>query len=218
MKIFLLDRTVRFLPCPESDTLPSDRVVEFQSVEKLKTAWKEFERYEKYKTLTIVDPHFTDHDTSPALEAFISLFKMIPAAGGLVKNEKGEFLFIHRLGVWDLPKGKIDKKDLPGSGYSAFDSLTARAAAIREVKEETGLKIVHIVRDLPFTWHIYPSKERWIIKRTQWFEMLADSDQELKPQTGEGIFLVKWTAPARIHCVLSHTYSSLRELLLEVLF
>ena len=29
----------------------------------------------------------------------------VNAAGGLVTNEKGEFLLIRRSGLWDLPKG-----------------------------------------------------------------------------------------------------------------
>jgi hypothetical protein len=33
--------------------------------------------------------------------------KYLKAAGGLVRNEKREYLFIFRLGYWDLPKGKL---------------------------------------------------------------------------------------------------------------
>ena len=153
-----------------------------------------------------------------AVKAFISLFKCIPAAGGLVKNEKGEFLFIHRLGFWDLPKGKIDKKDIPGTEYTIHDLISAQTAAIREVKEETGLKKVVIRKVLPVTWHIYAVKDKTILKKTQWFEMEADSGQVLKPEAREGIFLAKWTSPEAIHCILSHTYASIRELLLEVMF
>ena len=60
---------------------------------------------------------------------FFRMFTNIAAAGGLVKNERGEKLFIFRLGKWDLPKGKLSGKE------------TAEEAAIREVKEETGLQI-----------------------------------------------------------------------------
>ena len=42
-------------------------------------------------------------------KAFWKHFTIIKAAGGLVKNEKGEYLFIFRRGSWDLPKGKLDK-------------------------------------------------------------------------------------------------------------
>ncbi len=232
MKIFLNNRLVEFFAKSPAILLPSDMVVEYQSPGKLQEAWMDFERYEKYKKLIIIDQ--TDvqskHEVGaavrllsfpeflPAFQEFISFFKYVPAAGGLVKNEKGEFLFIHRLGFWDLPKGKIDKKDLPDHGSTIDDQASARTAAIREVREETGLNSVNITRNLPSTWHIYTSKEKRILKQTAWFEMAADSSQPLKPQTSEGIFLVKWTSPNAIHCILSHTYASIRELLLEVIF
>ena len=37
---------------------------------------------------------------------------LIEAAGGLVKNEDGEYLFIFRNNKWDLPKGKIEKHSI----------------------------------------------------------------------------------------------------------
>ena len=218
MKIFLNDRTIEFIgTCPENP-LAGDMMVEYQTAGKLKIAWEEFIRYEKFRNLLIIEPDGSSPSSSSAFAAFVSLFKFILAAGGLVKNEKGEFLFIHRLGFWDLPKGKIEKDDISGSGYSVQDSMSAQAAAIREVKEETGLHSVVILKELPSTWHIYMVKERCVLKKTRWFEMGADSHQTLKPQTEEGIFLVRWTPPEAIHCILAHTYASIRELLLDVVF
>jgi 8-oxo-dGTP pyrophosphatase MutT (NUDIX family) len=218
MKIFLNDRTIEFEVCRPVNVMASDLVVEYQSAENLQLAWEDFQRYEKFLKFIIIDPEAIDRVNSVAFKNFASFFKFIPASGGLVKNEKGEFLFIHRLGFWDLPKGKIDKKDVPGSGNTVHDDVSARNAAIREVKEETGLKKVVILNELPATWHIYTAKEKTILKKTKWFEMEADSGQTLKPETREGIFLVKWTPPGAIHCILSHTYASIRELLLEVIF
>ena len=57
---------------------------------------------------------------------FESLYKIHEAGGGVVVNERKEILTMFRRGVWDLPKGKIDKGE------------TKEAAAIREVQEETG--------------------------------------------------------------------------------
>ncbi|MEK9830598.1 MAG: NUDIX hydrolase, partial [Schleiferiaceae bacterium] len=34
--------------------------------------------------------------------------KALTAAGGWVKNGRGEVLWIYRLGHWDLPKGKLE--------------------------------------------------------------------------------------------------------------
>ncbi|MEI7500766.1 MAG: hypothetical protein WCK84_10000 [Bacteroidota bacterium] len=232
MKIFLNNRSIQFAAEAPENLLPANMVVVYESVEKLKEAFEDFERYEKYLNLWILDPGFGKPGAESAFQAFASLFRFIPAAGGLVKNEKGEYLFIHRLGHWDLPKGKIDKKDIqepfPGMQKYSFrinsdggfppHPSAAGSAAIREVKEETGLKSVKIKRDLACTWHIYALKEKRILKQTWWFEMEADSAQKLKPQVSEGIFLVKWTNPNAIHCIMSHTYASIRELLLEVIF
>jgi 8-oxo-dGTP pyrophosphatase MutT (NUDIX family) len=218
MKIFLNDRIIMFLAGMPESMLSSDLVHEYGSEQKLRQAWEEFYRYEKFRKFIVIDPFVTETNYPPAVNAFFSFLKVVQAAGGLVRNEKGDYLFIHRFGVWDLPKGKIDKKDIPGPGLTVLDDASARAAAIREVKEETGLLSVVAGKELMSTWHIYTQKEKIILKKTRWFDMLADSGQTLKPETREGIFLVKWTPHKNIHCILSHTYASLRELLLEVIF
>ncbi len=64
-------------------------------------------------------------------KAFFKHFIIIQAAGGLVKNEQNEILFIFRRGKWDLPKGKNDGDEIP------------RECAVREVKEETGLQKIN---------------------------------------------------------------------------
>ena len=60
---------------------------------------------------------------------FFKIFKIVEAAGGLVKNSNGAYLFIFRNKRWDLPKGKVQKTKI------------INKAAIREVIEETELKI-----------------------------------------------------------------------------
>ena len=62
------------------------------------------------------------------IKEFKSKIKTIYASGGIVKNKKSEILFIFRRGKWDLPKGKADKGE------------TKKQTALREVKEETGVK------------------------------------------------------------------------------
>jgi 8-oxo-dGTP pyrophosphatase MutT (NUDIX family) len=220
MKIFLNDRSVEFLIDSPGNLPPGDLLVRYKSVDELREAWEAFSRYEKYKRMLVVDQSLKDTppEGAAAFMTFCSFFRIVHAAGGLVKNEHGDFLFIHRLGVWDLPKGKIDKKDSKGHRFSPDNPLIAQKAAIREVKEETGLKNVGIVRELAVTWHTYRDKERWCLKKTRWFEMEATSDQPLQPQTSEAIFLVKWTPPKELHCILGKTYASIRELLLETLF
>lgn len=139
-------------------------------------------------------------------EQFRSHFKAIPAAGGLVRNKEGLLLFIKRLGVWDLPKGKIEKKESP------------EKAAIREVEEECGLTTLKIVRPLDSTFHIYrspylPFPNNLVLKETKWFLMDYSEDEIPVPQVEEDIEEVGWFAVSELEEVWKNTYPSLRELL-----
>ena len=44
-------------------------------------------------------------DSASMWQAFARRFKVIEAAGGIVKNDVGEYLLIYRNDTWDLPKG-----------------------------------------------------------------------------------------------------------------
>ena len=50
-------------------------------------------------------------DAKAFLKKTIKKNVLIEAAGGLVTNQKGQHLFIYRNDKWDLPKGKIEKKE-----------------------------------------------------------------------------------------------------------
>ncbi len=127
-------------------------------------------------------------------------YKYIEAAGAVVRNENNELLMIKRRGVWDLPKGKIETKEKPED------------AAIRELKEETGLGEVELNDFLADTYHLFTISEKIHMKRTQWFNMSAKSAQDLKPEEGEGIVEVKWIPEEEISTYLENSYRSLREL------
>ena len=86
MKIFLNDSTIEFMHLRPENTLFSDLVVEYQSAENLKEAWLVFARHEKFRKLIIVEQGLKSMDSSTSFNTFISLFKMIPESGGLVKN------------------------------------------------------------------------------------------------------------------------------------
>ena len=136
---------------------------------------------------------------------FISLHKLIHAAGGVVRNEGGEILFIYRLNRWDLPKGKIEIYE------------DAQEAAIREVIEETNLRNPHISKELSSTFHTYRKGNERILKKTRWFEMRVSGEQNPIPQTKEKITDVRWFSVTDIQTALKSTYSSIQDLLYDYL-
>jgi 8-oxo-dGTP pyrophosphatase MutT (NUDIX family) len=106
----------------------------------------------------------------------------IVAGGGVVfrkSKDLTEVLMIHRRGVWDLPKGKLD----PGE--------TAEQGALREVCEETGCGDLSIRFPLGVTEHIYVENGTKIRKKTWWFAM-ESGRPELKPQKSEQIDELEW--------------------------
>jgi len=111
---------------------------------------------------------------------FKGQFTVLEAAGGLVYNKQGQALLIYRRGSWDLPKGKID----PGE--------TPKEAAVREVKEETGLRDVDVGDFLGTTYHTYRDEQHGrVLKPTYWYRMSA-AQTELEPETEEDIELASW--------------------------
>lgn len=214
MKIFLNDRIIQFTGLKPAKIKKTDLFINYETPSQLTQTFTVFESNPDNKNLFI--QYQDDNGLSEAYNAFLSMFKVVEAAGGVVKNEKGDTLFIHRLGYWDLPKGKISKKDrgevlVHPSIYSRQLS-PARVAAIREVKEETGLHSVIVKKELLSTWHIYYVKQNRILKHTRWFEMIADSSQPLIPQTEEDILLVRWIPPQELDTIREEAYPSLREL------
>ncbi|MBK8581447.1 MAG: NUDIX domain-containing protein [Flavobacteriales bacterium] len=120
------------------------------------------------------------HDVEAAWNAFKAGYKLVHAAGGAVSDEQGRLLAIHRLGMWDLPKGKVEKDE------------SIEAAALREVEEECGLIGVELQEPLCETWHTYERNGRQHLKCTHWFHMRADGEQALVPQKEEDIQEARW--------------------------
>lgn len=115
-------------------------------------------------------------------KAFKDIYQVVKAAGGIVRREDGKCLFIERMSVWDLPKGKKDKGE------------KARQTAIREVQEETGLRCA-IESKVLNTWHTYRESDGTrILKKTNWYEMQV-LDGEVILQTEEQITDHRWMAP-----------------------
>jgi 8-oxo-dGTP pyrophosphatase MutT (NUDIX family) len=126
---------------------------------------------------------------------------VIKAAGGLVANAKGEFLFIFRNKKWDLPKGKVEKGE------------KLKITAVREVEEECGVKIEKREDLICQTYHIYELNGKVILKRTNWYKMFVKGSPKLIPQKEEGITTASWVGPNGIKAKTKNTYS----LILDVL-
>lgn len=110
----------------------------------------------------------------------------VEAAGGILLKDSAKgprVLMIHRRGVWDLPKGKLDPGETPAE------------AAVREVAEEVGIALdsLTLAREIPPTVHGYtwPKKNAFAVKTTHWFHMRTTAT-EFTPEVAEKIDKVKW--------------------------
>jgi 8-oxo-dGTP pyrophosphatase MutT (NUDIX family) len=141
-----------------------------------------------------------------AKEFFKSVVKSVPlieAAGGLVTNDKDEYLFIYRNDKWDLPKGKIEKDE------------KVKEAAVREVEEECGIKVSGLGKKICKTYHVYPYRGEVVLKKTHWFKMQCSGDIKLIPQKEEGITDVRWFQPRHIEPILANTFPSIMDVLVK---
>ena len=129
---------------------------------------------------------------------FLNMFKLIEAAGGLVRNLKtNHFLFIFRNKKWDLPKGRINKDE------------EVQKAAIREVEEETGVENLSITKPLNTTFHIFKRNRKYRLKKTFWYLMETDYNGELTPETKEGIEKAIWIEKKLIVSLKSEMYHNI---------
>ncbi len=126
---------------------------------------------------------------------------IIPAGGGLVENQHGELLVIHRNGLWDLPKGKKEKKE------------QISTTALREVEEETGVKGLILGPQLDLTYHWYYRK-KWNLKQTFWYAMTAKK-QKTKAETEEGIDEVRWVSREEMPSLMDEMYPNIRSLIID---
>jgi 8-oxo-dGTP pyrophosphatase MutT (NUDIX family) len=146
---------------------------------------------------------FNCNDVEKAFQKFSKHFKLIEAAGGLVFNNKNELLFIERLGVWDLPKGKIDSGETPA------------ITAIREVEEECGINGLTIENFICESYHLYFFKEKNVLKRTYWYKMKSTFIGELVPQIEENITKVEWMNFSKSQINSLKTYESIKVVLIK---
>jgi hypothetical protein len=148
------------------------------------------------KIFLLLSPQF-----KPIFKSIKRSMISIKAAGGIVKNEADEYLFIFRNGKWDLPKGKIEKGE------------NSRAAAIREVEEECGIRIESSGEKICNTYHLYEMSGGTVIKKTNWYWMKAKKKGKLIPQLEEGITDVRWLSKADLSLVQENTYPLIKDLI-----
>ena len=113
-----------------------------------------------------------------------SVFTIVKAGGGVV--EKGdEILLIHRLGKWDLPKGKLERNETPKIG--------ARSS----------------------TWHTYTRNKKYVLKKTNWYKMRCIDDTYMSPQEEEDIIDVRWMNTDEVRNALYNSYRTIRYVVQE---
>lgn len=121
-------------------------------------------------------------NNNPCLKSTIDL-PIIESAGGLICNRSFHILLMFKRGRWDMPKGRIEGE------------ASRQEAAIREVQEETGLDAgkLSIAGKLVSTWHTTSHDKVRYLKKTHWFLMQYDGDDDdMTPQVEEGIIECRW--------------------------
>lgn len=152
-------------------------------------------------TTGIKEVRIIHHNKDKILKKFLKKLPNVIAGGGMVKNNKGDVLFIFRNGKWDLPKGKTEKKE------------PIEDSAIREVEEETGVSGLSITKPLETTYHIFKRNGRYRIKITHWFEMYTEYDGPCIPEESEGITKVAWLNSQEIEDALKNSYANIKSLI-----
>jgi len=137
-------------------------------------------------------------DLETLWKEFKWFLKIEKAAGGLVKNNNGEVLFIYRFDTWDLPKGKIEKGE------------KKKEAAIREVEEECGISGLKIEKKLQKTYHVFQRNDREVLKITHWYQMKTNFKGKLIPQLEEGITEAVFKNQEETKRALDNSYENIR--------
>ncbi len=200
-KIYVNKTKVVFLSTSDlpSDLKPSKSILVSKYSGKVKNIFNYLDMFEKSDRIELCVVHY--HDYKKLKSDVKSVFRIVSAGGGLVKNELDEILFIHRRGSWDLPKGKIDEGE------------TKKQAALREVTEETGVSGLELIEKLIVTRHTYKDKQkRRCIKKSHWY-LMECKKQKLVPQTEEDIKEAKWMNLNKFDKLGERPYRSIMDVL-----
>jgi len=142
---------------------------------------------------------FAVNNRDEVVDYIKSKFTIIRAGGGLVEKDD-RILMILRKGKWDLPKGKLEKKE------------PFKVGAQREVEEECNIKVKREEK-LCTTWHTYIQNGKYNLKRTKWYRMSIIDDSNMKPQLEEDIEQVRWMNYGEVDVALSISYRAVQHVI-----
>lgn len=210
MKLFIHDAFIQILPASEKQAFSSYAEISSAVPENLRgrcllTDAKAHDLHEvlfwlEQDKLQDLDELVCLSEDPESLKDFVKReFRVVKAAGGLVRKGT-QFLLIHRLGKWDLPKGKLEKGE------------KMKEAAVREVEEECSIRVER-GKKICNTWHSYNLDGKRILKKTAWYAMDCLDDKKMKPQKEEGIDDIRWMNEYEARVMLYYSYKSIREVL-----
>lgn len=132
-KVFIQNNPIIFID--------SNHIDDFNGIylfEQLVVSHKEY----LFELLKVPNPHGKFYVICNTIDAVIdtvfSDYEKVEAAGGIVTCGS-KVLVMKRNGIWDLPKGKVEKGE------------TLKDAALREVGEETGFQHVKAIKRIDDT-------------------------------------------------------------------
>lgn len=188
-KVFINDRPIILTDAPQNipgfDVYNFEHAVIDELVHRLKKS--------KSKGIILFCKELTKNWTH-----FLSYFKVIEAAGGLVLNDKKDILFIYRGSKWDLPKGRIEEGE------------SIETTAVREVEEECGISDLNLGEFLTTTYHVFFQSNEKRLKVTHWYLMTTDYKGDLTPQLEEGITKVEFKSNSETEKALQNSYANIQ--------